>query len=162
MDVHKIYEYALEREREGYDFFKSNAERVSHASAVEIFERLAAEEQKHIQFIEGRMRALDGEAETSTSVADMQAGDFFSGRAEAENLEQTIIESMVPDLPVLRMAYLIEHDLSEFYEMAAAQTEGEVKEALAMLARWERGHEELFKGLHDRILKEYMQMPWGG
>jgi rubrerythrin len=70
--------------------------------------------------------------------------------------------SMVPDLTVLRMAYLIERDFAEFYETAAQKVEGEASEALTMLARWERGHEQLFKDIHDKLLEEYMNMPWGG
>ena len=73
-----------------------------------------------------------------------------------------MIEAMVPDLPVLRTAYLIERDFAEFYELAARKSEGEAKQVLEMLARWERGHEELFKRLHDRAFEEYAQMPWGG
>ena len=69
---------------------------------------------------------------------------------------------MVADLPVLRMAYLIERDFSEFYEMAAKISEGEAKTVLEMLARWERTHESLFKRMHDKAFEEYAQMPWGG
>ena len=68
----------------------------------------------------------------------------------------------MPDLPILRMAYLIEHDFAEFYEKAAAQAEGTAKKVLTMLANWERGHEELFKQLHDKAFQEYSGMPWGG
>jgi len=60
------------------------------------------------------------------------------------------------------MAYLIERDFAEFYEMAAAQAEGEAQTALNALAQWERGHERLFKDLHDRVFQEYAEMPWGG
>jgi rubrerythrin len=87
---------------------------------------------------------------------------FFSERAASEMLDQTVVESMVPDLPVLRMAYLIERDFAEFYESAAEKAEGEAKEALEMLARWERGHETFFRQLHDTAFEEYAQMPWGG
>ena len=52
MNVAKIYEYALQREHEGKSFFETNADRMSHAAASDIFRRLAAEEQKHIEFIE--------------------------------------------------------------------------------------------------------------
>ena len=31
MNLRKVYEYALQREREGRDFFESNAKRMSHA-----------------------------------------------------------------------------------------------------------------------------------
>ena len=70
---------------------------------------------------------------------------------------------MVPDLSVLRMAYLIERDFAEFYEMAAERAEDATARAsLRQLARWERGHEKLFKEMHDRAFEEYAGMPWGG
>jgi rubrerythrin len=133
MDIRKVYEYALQREHEGRDFFARNAARFGHAAVVGAFGM-----------------QLDAEG-------------FFSQRAEAEMLDQTVIESMVPDLTVLRMAYLIERDFAEFYEMAAGRVEGDsAREALEMLARWERGHEELFKKMHDKAFEEYAGMPWGG
>ena len=163
MDVRKVYEYALQREHEGYKFFTSNAEHMSHAAAQGIFRRLAGEEKKHIQFIESLLAALDSGGRADTAVAaELKKEGFFLQRAKSEMLEQTVMESMVPDLSILRMAYLIERDLSEFYEMAAATMEGTAKEALTMLAEWERGHERLFKELHDKIFQEYAAMPWGG
>jgi rubrerythrin len=162
MSTRRIFEYALQREREGMDFFRRNAERMSHGAAVEIFRKLAAEEQKHIEFIQRLLQALEsGQSALATDIELKQEG-FFSQRAELERLDQTTIESMVPDLTILRMAYLIERDFAEFYETAAQKVEGDASEALKMLARWERGHERLFKDIHDKLLEEYMNMPWGG
>jgi rubrerythrin len=164
MEVLKIYQYALQREREGRDFFKSNAGRFGHAAVSNAFEKLAAEEEKHIRFIQGLMDGL--ESGESAAIAEGEAMDragFFSQRAESEMLDQTVIEAMVPDLAVLRMAYLIERDFAEFYEMAAARVEDETaQKSLAMLGRWERQHEKLFKKMHDRAFEEYASMPWGG
>jgi rubrerythrin len=163
MDVRRIYQYALQREHEGKDFFQRNAERMSHAAATEIFNRLADEEGKHIRFIESLLSALEGNAERNASIAAQLAeGSRFIARAKSEMLEQTVTESMVPDLSILRVAYLIERDFKEFYEAAASKSEGDAKEALTMLARWEYGHERLFKDLHDKLFEEYAQMPWGG
>jgi rubrerythrin len=162
MNVQRIYEYALQREREGMEFFQRNAERMSHAAAVEIFRKLAAEEQKHIEFVQGLLKALHSGQSALELDTELEQADFFAQRAELEKLDQTAIESMVPDLTVLRMAYLIERDFAEFYETAAQKVEGEASEALMMLARWERGHEQLFKDIHDKLLEEYMNMPWGG
>ncbi len=163
MDIRKIYEYALQREHEGKHFFAQNAERLSHAAAVGVFEQLAAEEQKHIEFIQAQIDALDkGEAPDTAIGVELQEEGFFSQRAESEMLDQTMLEAMVPDLPVLRTAYLIERDFADFYEMAARKSEGEAKEVLEMLAQWERGHERLFKRLHDTAFEEYAEMPWGG
>jgi rubrerythrin len=164
MDISKIYGYALQREHEGMNFFRQNAKRFDHAAAVDVFEKLADEEQKHIDFIQGLIDALEAEESAALDKgAELEAEGFFSQRADSEMLDQTVIESMVPDLSVLRMAYLIERDFAEFYEMAAGRAENErARKSLEMLARWERGHEKLFKDLHDKAFEEYAGMPWGG
>lgn len=164
MDILKVYEYALQREHEGMNFFRQHAERFGHGAVVGAFEQLADEERKHIEFIEGLIAALDAGDETGLARgADLEGEGFFSQRAASEMLDQTVIESMVPDLSVLRMAYLIEKDFAEFYEMAADQAQDpDAKASLEMLARWERGHEKVFKELHDRAFEQYAGMPWGG
>jgi rubrerythrin len=164
MEVRKIYEYALQREREGRDFFRNNSGRFSHAAVSGAFEKLASEEEKHIQFIQGLISALETEQGTGIEAGQtMEEEGFFSARAGSEMLDQTVIEAMVPDLAVLRMAYLIERDFAEFYEMAADRTEDETaKKSLTMLAKWERQHEKLFKRMHDLAFEQYASMPWGG
>ncbi len=163
MDIRKIYEYALQREHEGKRFFEQNAERLSHAAAVNAFRQLAAEEQKHIEFIQAQLALFDDGQPPNVGLGEeMQRGGFFTQRAESEMIEQTISEAMVPDLPVLRMAYLIERDFAEFYEMAAQKSDDSTRLVLEMLAAWERGHERFFKRLHDKAFEEYAQMPWGG
>ena len=163
MDIRKVYAYALQREHEGKQFFEQNAARLNHAAAVGAFERLADEEQKHIEFIQGLLDALDKATSPDAAVdVELKQEGFFSERAASELLDQTVLEAMVPDLPVLRTAYLIERDLAEFYEMVAGKAEGEAKQALQMLADWERGHEAFFKQIHDKAFEEYAQMPWGG
>ena len=164
MDVRKVYEYALQREHEGKNFFAQNATRFGHAAVIGTFEKIADEEQRHIDFIQTLIDDLDAEgADGIAKGMQLDAEGFFSQRADAEMLDQTVVESMVPDLTVLRMAYLIERDFAEFYEMAARRVEdASAKDALAMLARWERGHEELFKKMHDKAFEEYAGMPWGG
>ena len=160
MNVQKIYEYALQREEEGYRFFTTHAERATHAAAAQIFSKLAEEELRHIDFIKNLLSNQGGASQSGG--ADLQGDGWFEERARKEFLDQTLIESMIPDVAVLRTAFLIERDLSEFYEQAATKTEGRDQAALGQLARWERGHEAFFKELHDRIFKEYTQMPWGG
>jgi rubrerythrin len=164
MDVIKIYEYALQREREGRDFFRNNSRRFGHAAVADAFEKLAREEEKHIQFIQGLIDAQQAAGVSSLETGQrMEREGFFSERAQAELLDQSIIEAMVPDLAVLRTAYLIERDFAEFYETSASRVDDPLAgQALHMLARWEHRHEELFKAMHDRAFEEYAQMPWGG
>ncbi len=162
MDVRRVYRYALQREYEGKRFFEQNADRMGHAAVVGAFRRLAQEEQRHIGFIQGLLDTLEQGDSEQEGDAGWQGEGFFSERAASEMLDQTVVESMVPDLPVLRMAYLIERDFVEFYQSAAERTEGEAQAALRMLACWERGHAEFFQRLHDTAFEEYAQMPWGG
>jgi rubrerythrin len=164
IDLAKIYEYALQREHEGKHFFEQNAARFSHAAVVEAFQRLAGEEEQHIRYIESLLARLDaGDDDDAEEGPALQGEGTFAAHAAAALLDQTIIESMVPDLSVLRTAYLIERDFAEFYERAAQQTDDETAQAaLRRLAEWERGHERLFKQMHDKAFEEYAGMPWGG
>jgi rubrerythrin len=171
MEIRKIYEYALQREYEGKRFFEENSKRLSHASAVDAFKKLAAEEQKHIEYIQRQVELLDqGHSPDLEMGETMEQAGFFTSRASSELIEQTISEAMVPDLPILRMAYLIERDFAEFYEQAASRLDlsgdeedkGNIRKVFEKLAYWERRHEALFKQMHDRAFEEYAQMPWGG
>lgn len=69
---------------------------------------------------------------------------------------------MVPDITVFNTAWLIEKDLSEFYEKMAQKAEGPAKDALLMLSQWEKGHEKFFREFRDKLNEVCSQMPWGG
>ncbi len=163
METRMIYEYALQREHEGKRFYEDSAGRLGHAAAVEAFRNLAHQEQIHIEYIQEQLNALaKGEGPRVTVNAELEQTGTFVRRAEAELLDQTVLEAMVPDLPILRTAYLIERDFAEFYEMWAQRSEGNAKEVLKHLGGWERIHEAFFKELHDKVFEEYSGMPWGG
>jgi len=163
MDIRKIYEYALLREYDGKRFFEESARRLSHAAAVDAFKKLAAEEQKHIEYIQRQIEMLDQDHSPDLAMGEtMERAGFFTARAGSEFIEQTVLEAMVPDLPVLRMAYLIERDFAELYENAAGKVIGDARKVLETLAHWERRHEELFRQMHDRAFEAYAHMPWGG
>ncbi len=160
MDINKILAYALEREYEGKRFFVENASRLQNAAAQGAFLVIAQEEQKHIDFIKAQIAIQ--QSGTNVDMPELPPAGFLTARAENENIEQSVAEAMVADLPVLRMAYLIERDFAEFYSMAASKTEGDAHKILDMLAHWEAGHERLFKHMHDKAFELYAGMPWGG
>jgi rubrerythrin len=159
MDIRKVLEYALQREYEGKRFFDQNAARLQNAAAVGAFKAIAAEEQRHIEYIQAELERLSG---GQSPAPELPSAGFFADRADSESIADTVAESMVADLPVLRMAYLIERDFSEFYAQAASKAEGEAQKILEMLAHWEAGHERLFKSMHDKAFENYSGMPWGG
>ena len=161
----RIFEYALNQEETGKSFFRASLSRMGWGAAVSAFKRVIEEEEKHILFINNVLRGLkEGGPEQIQLEKDiaLPQANFFDERARREFSQQVLLESMVPDVTVFSMAWLIEKDLSEFYEKMAGQTEGKAKEALLMLAGWERGHERFFREFREQLTKVYDTMPWGG
>ena len=160
----KIFEYALNQEETGKSFFQASVKRMGIGAAVTAFRRLIEEEKKHIEFINRILKDLKGGGKLGSinKDSDLETVDFFDARAKSEFLQQCIEGSMVPDVTVFNTAWLIEKDLSEFYENMANQTEGEAKEALMMLSHWEKGHEKFFRNYRDKLSEVYANMPWGG
>jgi rubrerythrin len=160
----KIFEYALNQEETGKSFFQASVKRMGIGAAVTAFKRLIEEEEKHIDFINRILKDLreGGELEIMNKDVPLEEVDYFDARAKSEFLEQCIEGSMVPDVTVFNTAWLIEKDLSEFYERMANQTEGKAKEALMMLSHWEKGHERFFRDYRDKLSDVYADMPWGG
>ena len=69
---------------------------------------------------------------------------------------------MVPEVTIFNTAWLIEKDLSEFYEKMSKETEGKPREALQMLSSWEKQHERFFREFRDKFSETSSKMPWGG
>lgn len=161
----KIFEYALNQEKTGMNFFRTSLENMGIGAAVTALRRLIQEEEKHIEFISMILADLNQEVEIDLERAGKVAlppTDYFDQRAKSEFLEQCVEGSMVPDVTVFNTAWLIEKDLSEFYAKMAEQTEGKASMALKMLADWEKQHEQFFKDYRDRLSEVYANMPWGG
>ena len=152
---------AIQTEIDGFNFYQRFAEQTEDPDAQAMFERLAQDEVMHLELLRNTRTELKDScqwADYKGLPLDLVKGSPIFSR---ERVEQNIV-AYTSDLSALRMAYLIERDFAEFYEMAAGKSEGEAQKVLAMLAHWERGHERLFKHLHDRAFEEYAQMPWGG
>ena len=163
--VIKIFEYALNQEETGLNFFQQSLKRMGVGAAVSAFERLIREEKGHIAFITKILDDLkadrDIHVEEAKDVA-IEPTDYFDSRAHSEFLEQCVQGSMIPDVTVFNTAWLIEKDLSEFYSRMSEQVEGSAKGALNMLAAWEKEHERFFREFRDKLSAVYAEMPWGG
>ncbi len=161
----KVFEYALNQEETGKSFFQHSLERMGIGAAISAFKRLIEEEEKHIIFIREILDDLKrgDEIELPNDKGTiMQPTNYFDERARSEFLQQCIEGSMVPDVTVFNTAWLIEKDLSDFYERMANATEGKAREALMMLSEWEKGHERFFREYRDKLSGIYSKMPWGG
>jgi rubrerythrin len=134
-------------------------------AALSALKKLIEEEEHHISFIKNILDGLKRGSPDQLQIGKdvhLQPTNFFDERAKSEFLQQLLYESMVPDITVFSIAWLIEKDLSEFYEKMASQTEGKAREALLMLAEWERGHERFFREYREKLDDSYSKMTWGG
>lgn len=159
-----IFEYALTQEETGKSFYQASIQRMGIGAAVNAFARLIQEEEQHILFIE---RILDSLRRGNPDQLEIEEwhdldSNYFDERVKSEFLQERLYESMTPDISVFSVACLIEKDLGEFYEKMAAQTEGKTREALLMLARWEKEHERFFMECRDKLTEIYSRMPWAG
>lgn len=161
----QILKYAMQMELDGYNFFKEKAEKFNNPTTRKLFLDLADVEMEHFNFIKEQ---LDEYLKTDSFNIESEGfnrdeNNIFEAREKSEHIAETLKESDVPDLTVLRMAYLIERDYAEFYRKAAENADDEIAKALFnKLAEWEDGHERLFKSEYDRRMQEYMNLPWGG
>jgi rubrerythrin len=161
----RIFEYALNQEETGKSFFEHSLSKMGVGAAISAFNRIIKEEQRHILFINQILKDLKkGDeiklAQMKTEV--LEPTDYFSAREKSEFLEQCIQGSMVPDVTVFNIAWLIEKDLSEFYAAMAENSMGKASEALRMLSNWEKEHERFFREYRDKLSETYAKMPWGG
>ncbi|MFH1115136.1 MAG: ferritin family protein [Pseudomonadota bacterium] len=163
--VIKIFEYALNQEQTGLNFFRSSLERMGIGAAVTAFKRLIDEEEKHVAFITRILGDLKEGRVINTDVSqnvDMEPTNYFDEREKSEFLRQCVEGSMIPDVTIFNTAWLIERDLSEYYGKMARLTEGQASHALTLLSNWEKEHEKFFREYRDRLSAVYAEMPWGG
>ena len=165
LNLIKIFEYALQQEETGKSFFQNSLQRMGMGAAISAFKRLIQEEEHHILFIKNILEDLKQGNPIELTLGKgmvLEPTNYFDERAKSEFLQQCLEGSMVPEVTIFNTAWLIEKDLSEFYEKMAEQTEGGIKEALLMLSSWEKGHEKFFREFRDKISEIYSKMPWGG
>lgn len=154
----------MQMELDGYNFFIENSEKFTDPTSKALFLKLAKIEMEHYKYLENQLNSYKktNNFDISSEVMDREE-NIFELRAESEHIEATLQESDIPDITILRMAYLIERDYKEFYTNAAESSDDEnIKAIFNKLASWEEGHEAIFKQEYDRRMKEYMTLPWGG
>ena len=164
-DLIKLFEYALHQEETGKSFFQASLNRMGWGAALSAFTQLIKEEEHHIDFInkilDGLKKGNSAELQTVKDYA-VETTNYFDERAKSEFLQQQFYETMVPDVTVFNVAWLIEKDLSEFYDKMACQTDGAAREAFRMLSDWEKGHERFFREFRDKANEAYKYLYLGG
>jgi rubrerythrin len=152
-----ILVYAIKREEEGERFYLENFKRVSSSATRAVLESLAEMEKEHAELLKSRYEALKDTGKWLPVTEEVQGADIFKVRYEAEKTTDEDLQSALSDITILRMAYLIENDLAEFYKKAADSTEDpEGKKLFEALSQWEIEH----KNALYKVYQEHFHDNW--
>lgn len=159
-----IIRYAMEMELQGHNFYKENSEKSDNPMTKEILTKLAKTELDHYEYLKSLLKEYEDTNAVSGEIPLPKEEDvIFQHRKDSEKLDAAIEQSMIPDMNVLRMAYLIEEDFQQYYEnMAKKVDDPKLKEILLKFSDWEAGHAKLFRGEYQKRMDIYMNMSWGG
>ncbi|MDO5026435.1 MAG: ferritin family protein [Tissierellia bacterium] len=159
-----IIRYAMEMELLGHKFYEENGKKSENPMTKEIFLKLSKTELEHYEYLKKLLKEYEDNQVVSGKLALPEEEDvIFETRKETEKLDIAIEQSMIPDMNVLRMAYLIEEDFQEYYAKMADKVEDEkLKEILLQFSDWEEGHAKIFRTEYDKRMDIYMNMSWGG
>ncbi|WP_113073399.1 ferritin family protein [Petrotoga sp. 9PW.55.5.1] len=152
-----ILEYALSKEMEGMQFYESKAKTVKIKDVKETFESLSGMEKSHVDYISGLIKDIKSHDYVHFSQPS-DVGQSFTKRASQEIVYGGDFSAVKSDIPVLRMAYLIEEDFMNYYNKAAESVEDEdIKKILKHLAEWEKEHRDRIYTLYQKLSKDYWE-----
>lgn len=148
----KIIRQAVLNEQEGYEFYMLAAGKAPSDEAREAFEQLAAEEQKHIDWLLTLYR----------SIRDNKPGFFDPANYEEPpapglyDWRKIGRESGSLAVSVFGIGINLEKAAVDFYTSAAEQTElPEAKALYEKLIRWENQHLDQFQQDYDTLREEW-------
>ncbi len=142
MDRVGLIQQAIEYEREGYDYYKRQAKRLHDQEVTDLFEMVAEEEMRHIEWLK---LMIDEEFTGSEKVALLVAGQPL--RSAQINWEAIKRIGLSDINNVYDHAIEMETSAIEFYESLRPVVSGDAERLLDTIIKWEHSHLELFKKL---------------
>lgn len=150
---------AMRAEHEGHHFYSMAARNTDDPKGREVFQRLAAEELDHLEFLKAQHRAV---IETGRPDADISLGprsDITGSSPIFSDALRRRIATAHYEMVALSVGAQLELDAIRFYtEAAAAAADPVVQAFYKELAAWEHGHYEALNTQQEALKEEY----WAG
>jgi rubrerythrin len=152
-DTIDILKEAILLERRGHSFYLKVAEQSTHAAVREFFESMAAEEERHIEILEGQF---------STYSRNQQFEPLCDRDRQSQPADQLVLDESVKkqiaaaeyEAAAISAAILMEEKAVALYSERAEAAKDPAEESLYLwLAAWERGHLSSLVKI-DREIKE--------
>jgi rubrerythrin len=156
---------AMLAERAGHDFYKMAAVSTTDPGGKAVFERLAAEEQVHFEFLRKHYQAILETGELAKGVR-LEPGGEVKGEHPifSKDLKARIREAHM-EMSALSIAAQLElNSINHYRDMAARTTVPEAKKFFQELVEWESGHYDAFvrqgQELHEAYWAEARFSPF--
>ena len=156
----QILEYAMTMERQGQQFYLKYRDEIEGRRFREVFDNLAQVEAEHYEILNKEFEILKETGKLEEIDIQLSGGSAIFERImqEEKHMLDPKQDLSLNDIAILRMAYLMENDFTNFYQSASEKTPSPAaKELLNTLASWEKAHCDLF---HDEY-RFLMQEKWG-
>ncbi|MDA8413784.1 MAG: ferritin family protein [Desulfobacteraceae bacterium] len=150
-----IFDFAEKMELDGKKYYEKLAAETPVAGLATIFTRLAEDEQKHYDVIQGLRAGVSGNMPDSTVLEDSK--NLFQDLMK----DKTVLGGMKKDLDGYLHAVKIEEDSVRFYEDAARkESSPETSALLLRIAAEEKKHLNIMENLYDFVLKPEYFLAW--
>jgi rubrerythrin len=150
-----IFDFALKMELDGKEYYEKLATTAPTTGLATIFTRLAADEQKHYDVIQGLKAGVTGTM-TDTTVLE-ESKNLFQDLTK----DTSIIGSMRKDLDGYRHAMKVEADSVRLYEDAARkENTKETSGMLLKIAAEEKKHYNIMENIYDFVLAPEYFLAW--
>jgi len=147
----RIIRQALLNELEAHDFYTLAAGQAASPEAREAFEDLAAEEQKHIDWLRDLYKNITG-----NTIQDFDPSFEEPSSPGLHNLDVIGRESGSLPVSVFGIGVNLEKAAVDYYSAAAEQTQlPAAKKLYQLLIRWEKQHLDQFQREYDRLREEW-------
>lgn len=152
-----VFDFAMEMEDSGYDYYKNLASTATLPGLMTIFTSLAEDERKHFEIFRSLKAGTRVTAMPESSALET-AKNVFSllPRGEAG------VKGIVGVLGAYKHAMKLEADSFRFYEAAAEkESDEEVKSLLVQIAVEEHKHFNILENVYNFINAPNQYMEWG-
>lgn len=151
-----ILEYAMNMEKKGQEFYITYMDKVTNPQIKSLFKSIAEVEDDHYEILKKQYDYYKENKTLNNIDFGLSEGEKLYEDRSAE-ISLVDLERDLSDLPIVRMAYLLENDFAMFYEKAVEKVDDpQAKSLLKQLAKWEQGHREAFY----REYKKAMEDTW--
>ncbi|MFO7578503.1 MAG: ferritin family protein [Pelovirga sp.] len=153
----QVYDYAMELEQNGVEFYEKLSRAVEHDGVRKIFLWLAEDERKHYEIFR-QLKARETPEKMADSRVLEEARDLF----DRVLIDERSRSDLTTNLEAYRLAMSAEQESIDLYRRALEeQDDPVVKQVLNRILVEERKHFNVLENIYDFVNKPNQSLVWG-